>query len=470
MAADLTLRPTTIPGLLLLDLPVRGDNRGWFKENWQRAKMIALGLPDFQPVQNNVSFNDTVGVTRGIHAEPWDKYVSVAAGRIFGAWVDLRAGETFGTVVTAELGVDTAIYVPQGVGNAFQTLEQGTVYSYLVNDHWSPKARDAYTFVNLADATLGIDWPIGLDDAELSAADRDHPRLTAVRPVPGKKTLILGGSGQVGRELGRLIPGADCPTSSMVDLTRPEKLAEFDWRQYDTVINAAAYTAVDQAETEQGRRDCWSVNVAATAALLQEARAHRLRYVHFSSDYVFDGHRETHDENESFSPLSVYGQTKAAADALASTLPWHYIVRTSWVVGGGNNFVRTMAGLAARGVAPSVIDDQTGRLTFAADLARAVVHLLERDAPAGTYNLTCDGPARSWADIAADVFEQGGRDPRDITRVSTDEYGRGKTMAPRPAHSMLELAKIRATGFVPADGAIELARYLSADRRSPEGG
>ncbi len=99
----LQVSTTPIPGLMVIDLPVHGDNRGWFKENWQREKMIAAGLPDFGPVQNNVSFNDAAGTTRGIHAEPWDKYVSVATGRIFGAWVDLRAGPTFGTVFTAEI-------------------------------------------------------------------------------------------------------------------------------------------------------------------------------------------------------------------------------------------------------------------------------------------------------------------------------------------------------------------------------
>ncbi|HAD75531.1 MAG TPA: dTDP-4-dehydrorhamnose reductase, partial [Gemmatimonadetes bacterium] len=83
---------TPIPGLVVFDLPVHGDSRGWFKENWQREKMTEAGLPDFGPVQNNISFNDKVGTTRGIHAEPWDKFVSVATGRIFGAWVDLREG------------------------------------------------------------------------------------------------------------------------------------------------------------------------------------------------------------------------------------------------------------------------------------------------------------------------------------------------------------------------------------------
>jgi dTDP-4-dehydrorhamnose 3,5-epimerase len=155
----LAVRETTIPGLLILDLPVHGDNRGWFKENWQREKMVALGLPDFGPVQNNVSFNDRRGATRGIHAEPWDKYVSVATGRIFGAWVDLREGPTFGAVFTAELDPSTAIFVPRGVGNSYQTLEDGTAYVYLVNAHWTAEAQGEYTFLNLADEAVGIDDP-----------------------------------------------------------------------------------------------------------------------------------------------------------------------------------------------------------------------------------------------------------------------------------------------------------------------
>jgi hypothetical protein len=105
VTAELTaVHTTAIPGLLVIDLPVHGDDRGWFKENWQRAKMVALGLPDFAPVQNNMSFNAERGVTRGMHAEPWDKLVSLATGRILGAWVDLRAGESFGTPFTLRDG------------------------------------------------------------------------------------------------------------------------------------------------------------------------------------------------------------------------------------------------------------------------------------------------------------------------------------------------------------------------------
>jgi len=172
---------TSIAGLQRWDLQVHGDNRGWFKENWQREKMVADGLPDLGPVQNNISYNRTAGTTRGIHAEPWDKYISVATGSVFGAWVDLREGPGFGTVFTTVIDPSVAVFVPRGVGNAFQTLEDSTAYTYLVNAHWSPAAE--YTFLNLADETAAIAWPIPLERAELSDKDRAHPRMTEVRPM-----------------------------------------------------------------------------------------------------------------------------------------------------------------------------------------------------------------------------------------------------------------------------------------------
>jgi len=259
MTKELKVTETEIPGLLIIDLPVHGDNRGWFKENWQREKMVAAGLPDFNPAQNNISFNASVGTTRGIHAEPWDKYVSVATGRIFGAWVDLRAGESFGKVVTVELGPDTAIFVPRGVGNSFQTLEENTAYTYLVNDHWSADAVSGYSFLNLADETVAIDWPIDLAKAELSEKDRNHPRLNEIKPLEADPILIIGAGGQLGTELVRQLTEQNVPFLAVdrdrLDLGKPEQWRDaFRWRSFRAVINAAAYTAVDQAETPAGRR------------------------------------------------------------------------------------------------------------------------------------------------------------------------------------------------------------------------
>ncbi|WP_061010614.1 sugar nucleotide-binding protein [Mycolicibacterium mucogenicum] len=460
----LSANVTPIPGLTIWDLPVHGDNRGWFKENWQRAKMTALGLPDFGPVQNNISFNDAAGTTRGIHAEPWDKFVSVATGRIFGAWVDLRDGPTFGAVFTAELDPSRAVFVPRGVGNAFQTLESDTAYVYLVNDHYSPDAQ--YVSVNLADETLAIEWPIPLESAELSAKDRAHARLADINPVAPRKTLVLGANGQVGRALRaeyRDDPTVEFVTRDEVDLAGDLETAR-RWQDYDTVINAAAYTAVDAAETPSGRADAWAVNVTAVAALARIATARGLTLVHLSSDYVFDGTSDSpYREDDPIAPLGVYGQTKAAGDQLVATVPRHYILRTSWVIGDGHNFVRTMASLAERGVDPSVVDDQVGRLTFTSELARAIRHLTTTGAPYGTYNVTGSGPALSWADIARRVFELTGHDPARITGVSTDAYFASATsaVAPRPRNSVLDTQKLESTGFKPEAADDSLSRYLA---------
>lgn len=455
---------TTIPGLLVFDLPVHGDSRGWFKENWQHEKMTSAGLPDFGPVQNNISFNDEVGTTRGIHAEPWDKWVSVATGRIFGAWVDLREGPTFGAVFTTELDPSKAIFVPRGVGNSYQTLEPETAYTYLVNDHWSPET--SYSFLNLADDTVAIDWPIPLNDARLSDKDRAHPRLHEVTPVAPRRTLVVGAGGQLGRALREAFGGLkhmEWATRAEFDLGAPDLSDARRWHEYDTIINAGAYTAVDRAETPEGRVNAWAVNATGPAELARIATKFGITLVHVSSDYVFDGSGDRpYREDDAISPLGVYGQSKAAGDIAVATTPRHYIVRTSWVIGSGSNFVRTMVSLAERGVDPRVVDDQSGRLTFASQIAAAIRHLLDVRPEYGVYNLTSDGDVVTWADVARAVFQLTGNDPARVTGVSTEDYFASASgpIAPRPLNSVLELSRIQESGFTPRCGADLLREYL----------
>lgn len=482
-SAGPAISTTPISGLLLAGLPVHSDSRGWFKENWQREKMVAAGLPDFGPVQNNISFNSRAGTTRGIHAEPWDKWVSVAAGRIFGAWVDLREGPGFGTVFTAELDPSRAIFVPRGVGNAFQTLTDGTAYTYLVNDHWEPGTE--YTNVNAADRALGIDWPIQLDSAEMSTQDRTHPPLARICPVPPRKILVLGSDGQLGQALRQQFGTAsnvEYVTREDFDLTRPSTWSPPEaprrWRDYETIINAAAYTAVDDAETPTGRAAAWQVNASAVADLARLAVDSNITLVHVSSDYVFDGaSARPYTEQCLPNPLSVYGQTKAAGDLAATTAPRHYLVRTSWVAGHGRNFVDTMRRLAARapgepGATPRVVADQTGRLTFAEDLAAGIAHLLRTSAPFGTYNLTNSGPATTWAEIARDIFRLSGADPDRVEGVTTAAYAASleRPAAPRPANSLLDLAKMTEVGFVPRVADHALADYLASRQGRTDSG
>ncbi len=451
---------TPIEGLVVYDLPVHGDSRGWFKENWQREKMTAVGLPDFGPVQNNVSFNEKRGVTRGLHAEPWDKFVSIGTGRVFGAWCDIREGSaTYGKVFSVELDPTRTIFVPRGVANGFQTLEDNTVYMYLVNDHWSANAQ--YSSVSIYDESLGIDWPIPLDQCEVSEKDKNHPRLADATPIKPRKTLIIGAYGQLGRALSAVFPDAEQVDRDTFDMSDPSIITSRHWRDYGLILNAAAYTAVDLAETPEGRRDSWLANATALTNLVKICNEHGITLVHVSSDYVFDGTAETHTEDEALAPLSVYGESKAAGDLVVSTTPRHYLIRTSWVIGDGKNFVLTMKSLAEKDVKPSVVSDQIGRLTFTQDLAAGIKHLVDMKADYGTYNLSNDGESASWAGIAQEVYELSGKSRDDVTPVTTEKYYAGKEgIAPRPLQSTLDLAKIKATGFAPREWKQALREYL----------
>lgn len=472
----LSVTETDIEGLKVLDLAVHGDSRGWFKENWQRAKMTGLGIPDLHVVQNNISYNDERGVTRGIHAEPWDKFISIARGSVFGAWVDLREGSaTYGHVYTCTLDPSKAIFVPRGVGNSFQALEDGTAYTYLVDAHWSLELKKTYTFVNLADPELGIEWPIPLSEATISEADRHHPMLADVVPMAPRRTLVTGCNGQLGRAVRALAEERgiakdfDFCDIDTFDMSDPEAYGQYDWSLYGTVINCGAYTAVDRSETPEGRVACWKANATGPALLARTCAEHDITLVHVSSDYVFDGTRELHDEAEPLSPLSVYGQSKAAGDLAVAGCPRHYVVRSSWVIGDGHNFVKTMRALSDR-VADSadaldrvtVVDDQLGRLTFTRDMAAAILHLLDSRAPYGTYDCTGSGAVRSWADIARAVFDVANGNGEAVTPVSTAEYYAGAEgpVAPRPHFSALDLSKLESAGFHMPDWQEELEEYL----------
>ena len=458
--AGLQVSATPIEGLLVVTLPVHADSRGWFKEGWQRAKMVAAGLPDFRPVQMNVSHNDDAGTIRGIHAEPWDKLVGLVAGRAFGAWVDLREGHGFGTTFTLEMGLDQAVFVPRGVGNSYQALSDDTTYTYLTTAHWSPDARDRYTYLNLFDPTAAIGWPLQPRPGQVSDADQHHPMLAAVQPFTRPRPVVVGAAGQLGQALLASRPDAVGVGRDILDITDAQAVASFDFSQASAIINAAAFTRVDDAETAEGRRVAWQANAVAVRHLAQAAREHDLPLVQVSTDYVFDGTLETHQEDEQPSPLGVYGQTKAAGEIAAATWHRHYIIRTSWLIGAGPNFVRTMARLADDDASPAVVDDQFGRLTFTEDLAAAIWHLLDAAAPAGVYNLTNSGATMTWADIARRVFTLRGRNPQAVTSCSTAQWATGRQIAPRPRHSTLSLDKIRALGFPPPQAMQRLDNYL----------
>lgn len=276
-----------------------------------------------------------------------------------------------------------------------------------------------------------------------------------------KAIVITGANGQVGRALQKVYPQALALDREQLDITNQKAINEFNWDNVKVIINAAAWTDVDGAENPSNYNLVKAVNVDASRYLATAASQHDLTFVTFSSDYVFDGSQPIHNEDELFSPLNIYGKTKADGDLAAATTIKHYIIRTSWVIGDGRNFVNIMQDLAARGAKPSVVNDQIGRLTFTDTLARGIKHLLEIGAPYGTYNLTNEGQPVSWADIAKIVFEKSGKSPSDVQPVSTAEYFADKpNTAKRPLQSTLDLTKIEKTGFIPEDWRDKLDKLL----------
>ncbi|WP_206340043.1 SDR family oxidoreductase [Blastococcus litoris] len=275
-------------------------------------------------------------------------------------------------------------------------------------------------------------------------------------------TVIVGANGQLGRALQKAFPDAVALGRAELDVTDAAAVQAYAWDGVDVILNAAAWTAVDAAEDPANHDAVRAANVDAVGSLARAADAVGATLVHVSSEYVFDGrHEGPISEDLEPSPLSVYGQSKADGDVEAARAAEHYVVRTTWVVGEGGNFVRTMASLADRGISPTVVDDQIGRPTFTVDLAAGIAHLLSSGAPFGTYNLTNGGEPASWAEVAAAVFAARGRSADDVGRTSTEEYFADKPQAAvRPLNSVLDLAKIEATGFTPRDWREALADYL----------
>ena len=174
----MNIHQTTLSGVLKIDVDVIEDDRGSFRVPWQREQMIAAGLPDFGPIQWNISESKR-GVIRGIHAEPWDKFVHMTYGEATSVIVDLRKESvTYGKYELFELNRKSALFVPRGMGNSFQVTSDLGVYGYLVNAHW--KSGLAYQAVDFDDPTFNIPWPITGEGQIVSEKDRGNPMFSSL--------------------------------------------------------------------------------------------------------------------------------------------------------------------------------------------------------------------------------------------------------------------------------------------------
>jgi dTDP-4-dehydrorhamnose reductase len=204
---------------------------------------------------------------------------------------------------------------------------------------------------------------------------------------------------------------------------------------HDVVLNCAAWTAVDDAETHEAQ--AFEINAVGPAVLARAARRHDVRLVHISTDYVFDGLAESPYASDAvLRPRSAYGRTKAAGEwAVRAELPAnHLIVRTAWLYGArGSCFPKTIARVAAEKGAVSVVDDQLGQPTWTVDVADLVHRLVGAEVPAGTYHATSSGQA-SWFELAQEVCESAGLGQEVVSPTTSSEFVRP---APRPSYSVL---------------------------------
>ena len=263
------------------------------------------------------------------------------------------------------------------------------------------------------------------------------------------KILLLGANGQLGWELQRsLAPLGQMKVCDrhILDIGNFESLRTCT-REYrpEIIVNAAAYTDVDKAESESDK--ACRINTDAVAVLAEEAKELNAYLIHFSTDYVFSGEGSTpYTEEDSTEPKTVYGQSKLAGEAaIAKVAPNHLIARISWLYGpGGPSFVHTMMRLGAQeGEALKVVDDQVGGPTSTLVIADALRELLKTDAK-GLLHLTCAGEA-SWFELARATFELQGLE-REVIACTSAEYPRP---APRPHNSRLDGKRLNALGIGP---------------------
>jgi dTDP-4-dehydrorhamnose reductase len=240
--------------------------------------------------------------------------------------------------------------------------------------------------------------------------------------------------------------GLDLPE---VDITDPDSVQRaLEVHRPDVVINAAAYTAVDDAESNEGLAH--RINAEGPAIIAAACgRNPRTKLVHISTDYVFGGEASTpYAEDAATGPTSAYGRTKLAGEqAVLKELPdSSYVVRTAWLYGeNGNNFVKTMLRLESERPTLSVVDDQLGQPTWSRDLAGQIVALVAAEAPAGIYHGTSSGET-TWCGFTKEIFRLAGADPQRVEPTSTDKFPRP---APRPAYSVLGHRRWAEVGLAP---------------------
>jgi dTDP-4-dehydrorhamnose reductase len=258
--------------------------------------------------------------------------------------------------------------------------------------------------------------------------------------------LVTGASGQLGQAIQFIAPSYNdyqfiFASSQDLDITNQEQVNSFfETNTIEFCINAAAYTAVDKAESEPEK--AYAINVLGPKNLAQACKKHKVKLIHISTDFVFDGSsKRPYLETDKTSPVSVYGKTKQEGEqAIIENCDEHFILRTSWVYSQfGNNFMKTMVRLASERESLSIVSDQIGSPTNAVDLAKVILSIIKaNNSNFGIYNFSNEGTA-SWFDFAEEIFRIN-KNTISVNPILTEAF---PTPATRPKYSVLDKTKIK---------------------------
>lgn len=279
-----------------------------------------------------------------------------------------------------------------------------------------------------------------------------------------KALLVTGAGGQLGLAFADLVPDAILLDRDALDITSRDAVMDaVRTHRPDVIVNAAAFTKVDQAEAE--RDQALLINAEAVSHLAGAAGEVGAILVQPSTDYVFPGDKDSpYSEDDATGPASVYGASKLNGEQNAARAKRHLVVRTSWVFGEGHNFIRTILKAADDLDELSVVDDQRGLPTYAVDLATGIIGLLDVGAD-GLFHLAGGGEPATWADLAEHAISVSGKTAK-VKRITTEEFlsTRASPVAPRPKNSVLDCSKARAVGVSLPDWRDAVSRYLTEAR------
>ncbi len=448
---------TELKDCYILEPDKFGDERGYFSPYFIQKNLEELG---FQRVVQTNRSKSAKGVIRGPKCQA--KIVEVIKGSAIDVVVDIRKdSETYGKYTAVKLTEDNnrQLFVPRGFAHGFVSLEDDTIFQYIVDNDYAPKLEAGILW---NDEELGIDWQKimqenGIEEPILSEKDQHHPTLKE-NPVIFKreqeKYFITGYNGQLGYDIKRELLKNGIREENIIatdkeemDITnREEVMRVIEKVKPDVIFHCAAATAVDKAEEMEDIVQ--KINVEGTKNVVDASLKVGAKIVYLSTDYVFDGTKDgVYEPEDSVNPKSVYGKTKYLGEEEVRRNPKHFIVRISWVFGiNGKNFIRTMLKLAENHTELNVVDDQIGSPTYTVDLAHLLVNLSEMD-NYGTYHVTNDGFC-SWAEFAEYIFEASKQDVH-VNKVTTEEYLKltGTKQAYRPRNSKMDKSKLTEIGL-----------------------